>query len=218
MKRRAEVLRLFSGLITLSLISLFAGCSGKKNADEITVERHIPETVVGKKVALMEIEGESFQRSSIEVALVNQLKKNGTFILLNKRDIEEVRSRAEFKADDWKKIAKSAGADFALRVRVLKFETEIREGYSKDKIEDPLLAKETGKDEQERLYKVKSIEGEVRFEIQWHDLNTDKAEYGVTESRKVVSNDNRNGAIRLPARLIYLEMLSNEAFAKYFNP
>lgn len=179
----------------------------------------------GKKVALIEIEGESTSRSIVEVALVNQLLQHGSFVLVSKQDVEAARRAPEQDPRDWKGIAKRAGADYALRGKILEFDADTREGYSSEEVEDSQLAEERGEDaaKTERLFKVKSVTGKVRVELEFADLNSPKdpkdndTRIGIAESQDQVVQEERKLAARMPPKLRFLEKIANEAFRKFFE-
>jgi hypothetical protein len=171
----------------------------------------------GKKVALVEVTGEETARRVAEVALINQLTQRGTFYLVSKQDVDAARTAYQQDPSDWKGIAKRAGADYALIAHVLVFKSDEREGYSTEQIEDSQMEEETGDAETERLYKVKSLTGTVKVELDFADLASGDVRSGVTEKSGTVTADERKGGIHLPPRLRFLEGLANEAFREFFN-
>lgn len=175
--------------------------------------------LLGKKIALMEVLGESTARSVVEVALINQVQQKGTFILISKQDLARAREEADLEATDWKGIARRAGADVALRVRVLKFIAESHEGYSSETVEDSELEAEQGKSaaKSERLFKVKSLDAEVAVKLEFTDLKSDEVRSAVAQAQDQAKGDARQGGIQLPPRLRFLEKLSNRAFEKFFD-
>lgn len=201
----------------LGLILLVAGAVGCSSASKKTPELA---TMEGKKIALVEVEGSATSRKIVEVALINQLTKRGTFILLNKKELQSVRDKADQDITDGDGLARRAGAEIALRVKVLEFEAEEREGYSEEEVYDSQLAEERGEKEghTKRLYKVKSLEGRVRVELAFQYLDESKEQrVAVAEARETeVVEEKKRAAVTSP-KLRFLETLSNKAFADFFE-
>ena len=191
-------------------------------------------SLLGKKIALVEIEGEAKPRAMIEVALVNQLSKTGSFFLIPKEEIQKIRTLPDVDSTQWKTIAKKAGADYALRIRVLEFKAETREGYSKDRVEDSQFAAERGENEKqvERVYKVRSLTGRVKYELEFTPVSDQvlgasghsenpaptydvrRATIGA-EDTEVAEAKTRS--IHLSPPLRFLERLTNLAFERFFK-
>jgi hypothetical protein len=172
---------------------------------------------LGKKVALVEVTGETTARRVAEVALINQLTSRGTFILVSRDDVEAARTQYQQDPSDWRGIAKRAGAEYALIAHVLEFKTDQRTGYSHETVEDSQMEKETGESKTDHLYKVKSLTGSVKIELQFANLATGDVRKGITEKSDTVTADERKGGIHLPLRLRFLEGLCNEAFKDFFD-
>ncbi len=195
------------------LLLLPLGCSSaRKTTPELS-------KLEGKKVALIEVEGEPSARSVAEIALINQVATRGSFVLVSKKEVEAARVHFSQDTTDWKGVGKRAGADYALRVRVLKFDADTREGYSTEEIEDSQLAAERGEKERitKRVYKVKSMKGDVRFQMDFADLRTGDDRSGIAEHSDRVVVEARTQAAHLPPKLRFLEGLSNIAFQKFFD-
>ncbi len=197
---------------TTAIIFLFACSSAPKNpALELSAFE-------GKKVALVEIDAEPTARSVVEVALVNQLVQRGTFFLIPKKEVEEVRTSPNQDPTDWRGIAKQAHADIALRAFVRKFETTAQDGYAKEIVTDSQYAEEQGSDGKiERLTPVKTLSGEVQVELQWTDLDKNETKNGIAEAKKSTEEKAQKSAIHLPPRLRFLESITNQAFSKFFD-
>lgn len=197
-----------------ALVLISSGCaSTRKTVPELS-------RLEGKKVALIELEAEATARSIVEVALVNQLMKRGTFVLVSKTDVEAARQSTAVDPTDYKKIAQLAGGDFALRAKVLKFDAIEREGYENEVVEDSQLKAERGEkgSKVSRPYKVKSLTGDVQVELEFTDLaEPDDVRRGTAEASNVVSKDARKEAIRMPPKMRFLEDLANEAFRQFFE-
>ncbi len=210
MKLKRTALKLSASLLVCSLLA----CShaAKRTTPELSSLR-------GKKVALVSVDGEETARNVVEVALINQLTQKGTFILISKQDLEAARMAPAQDPMDYKGIAQRAGADYALRAKILQFDGDTREGYSKEEYEDSLLAKEQGESARhaERLYKVKSLTGHVRVELDFTDVVSGEQRSAVAEAQDTVTEEGRTEAAHLPPKLRYLEKLANEAFAKFFD-
>ncbi|MCM2323728.1 MAG: hypothetical protein NDJ90_10755 [Oligoflexia bacterium] len=198
-------------LLVMLWISGLAGCA--------STPRKTPElsSMVGKKVALVELDGEASSRSIIEVSLVNQLRQRGTFLLLPKQDIEAVRGQPDLNPTDWKELARRAGAEYALRAKVLQFDADTREGYNEEEIEDSQLEAERGDGRTKRLFKVKSLTGQVRIELEFTELTTSDTRVGIAEAHDEVRAEARASAAHLPPKLRFLEKLANEAFRAFFD-
>jgi hypothetical protein len=202
--------------ISCLLASLaLAGCShARKKTPELS-------DMVGKKVALIEVDGEGTARSVVEVALINQLVKNGTFEVLSKEAVNASRADPTQDPRDWLGIARRAGADYGLKAKVLEFFGEEKQGYSTEEVYDSQLAAERGEKEgkTQRLYKVKSLTGRVRVQLDF--TRTDEKDpdprSAVAEQDGTITAEAKTEAAHLPPRLRYLETLANEAFQKFFE-
>jgi len=197
-------------MTTLSLVACSHGA--KRTTPELS-------SLQGKKVALIRVDGEATAKSVVEVALINQLTQKGTFILVSKEDVEAARAAPSQDPMNFKGIAKRAGADYALSAKVLQFDGDTRQGYSTETYEDSQLAQEQGESARkaERIYKVKSLTGHVRVELAFTDVNSGELRSAVAEAEDTVTEEGRTEAIHLPPKLRYLEKLSNQAFAKFFD-
>jgi hypothetical protein len=184
-----------------------------------TAKRKTPELsdLVGKSVALVDIEGEPTERAVVEVALVNQLVKHGSFILINKRDVEAAKAAHDSDTTKWLEIAKKSGGEVALKAHVLEFEGDTQEGYSKEVINDSQLEAERGDGRDERVFKVKALRGKVRVELTFHRLDNGDERAGIAEATGEVIEESRVKAARLPPKMRFLEKLANQAFAEFFE-
>jgi hypothetical protein len=184
-------------------------------------KRTTPElsSLQGKKVALISVDGEPTARRVVEVALINQLTQRGTFILISKEDLEAARMAPSQDPMDYKGIAKRAGADYALRARVLQFDGDTHEGYSAIEYDDSVLAQEQGESARkaERLYKVESIVGHVRIQLDFTDVISGENRSAIAEAEDTVTAEGKDEAAHLPPKLRFLEKLCNQAFAKFFD-
>jgi hypothetical protein len=180
--------------------------------------------MLGKKVALVSVDGEQTARSVTEVALVNQLIKNGSFELVSKQDVEKARVSPNQDPMDWIGIARRAGADYGLRAKVLEFDATEQQGYSSEQKEDPQLEQDMGQfmkkgDKTERMYKVKALNAKIRVQLDFAktDPKDPDLRSAVAESSDSVTVEAKSEAAHLPPRLRFLEKLENEAFAKFFE-
>jgi len=182
-------------MTTLSLVACSHGA--KRTTPELS-------SLQGKKVALIRVDGEATAKSVVEVALINQLTQKGTFILVSKEDVEAARAAPSQDPMNFKGIAKRG---------------DTRQGYSTETYEDSQLAQEQGESARkaERIYKVKSLTGHVRVELAFTDVNSGELRSAVAEAEDTVTEEGRTEAIHLPPKLRYLEKLSNQAFAKFFD-
>ena len=211
-------LTLFLRTIVLPMaFGLLVACSSaKKKTPELGA-------MGGKKVALIEILGESTARATVEVALINQILKRGTFDLISKQDVEKARLAPDQDSTDWVGVARRAGADYAMRVDVQEFDAPTREGYSSVEVEDSQLAEERGEEgrKTQRLYKVKAIQGKVKLAVEFVDARNPKAEgavrKGTAEVTKEVVAEAKDRAALLPPKLRFLEGLSQQAFEEFFE-
>jgi hypothetical protein len=199
--------------VVLSL--LLTGCSGKKI-------RTTPELskLEGKKVALVEVEGESTARNIVEVALVNQLVRTGYFELVSKQDIQSARAAVDTDSSNPLAVARKAGADYALLAKVLSFDAHESKGYSEEKVHDTQLEQETGSGETTRVYTVKRLDGRVAVELNFTDVQPSgngEVRSAVAEKSEQVTAEAKTEAAHLPPRLRFLEKLSNEAFRDFFE-
>lgn len=205
----------FTFPVTLALIATGCASSRKKTTPELS-------RYEGKKVALVEVEGEATATKIIEVSLVNQLVKRGTFVLVSKQEIDEARTSVGADTSDWKAFAKAAGADIALRARVIQFDATTHEGYSSEVVEDSQMAAERGEDHRmvEKRFKVKALRGKVQVELQFATLRGEDAgdlRYAIAQASEDVTESANKSAIHLPPKLRFLEKLTNQAFAKFFD-
>lgn len=204
-----------AGAIAFAIGLVFSGCS---SAPKKPV--HLSE-LKGKKVALVDIDGDPIARSVVEVSLVNQLVKRGTFTLVPKSDVQAARTAAEQDLADWRGIARRAGADVALRARVLDFKADEKSGYVLRKVEDSQLAAERGESARmaEREVPIRSMDGLVRVELEFTELAKPDAEPRKAEAKATdhVEADAHETAIHLPAKMSFLEKLSNRAFEAFFE-
>jgi len=211
---RRFILISFLGLSVSAAMGL-VGCShAKKKVPELS-------QLEGKKVALVEIDAEATPYSVVEVALVNQLVKRGTFDLIPKEEIQKARKAPEQDPADWLGIARKCGADYGLKAKVLEFSAEERSGYSSEKVYDSQLAQERGEKEghTEKLFKVKSLTAKVRIELSFTktDPKDPDPRSAIAEAEETVKSEEKTEAAHLPPKLFFLEKLSNEAFNRFFE-
>jgi TolB-like protein len=173
--------------------------------------------MLGKKVAFVEIVGEKTAQQATEVALINQLTRNGTFIIVSKEDVEAARIQFQQDPSDWKGIAKRAGADYALKARVLDFTSQVNVGYSHQTVDDSQMEAETGEAKSDELYKVKRLVGHVKVELQFANLADGTVKVGTAEKDGQVEGDERKAAVHLPPRLSFLISLLEQTFQDFFK-
>ena len=199
-------------LLALCLVWLTGCASGKKKSEEIFPE------LVGKKIALASIEGEDSAKKIAEVAVINQLVKKGSFILISKQDFEEARRAPNQDPSDLEGAARKAGADYALFIEIAQFDGKVRQGYSEEEVIDTQLAEEMGTDgKTQQVFRVKSLQGIVQFDLRFVNLLTHEVKTGTAHAEKTVNENARNSAIHLPPVLRFLEDLSNTAFNEFFR-
>jgi hypothetical protein len=171
----------------------------------------------GKKVALVEMDGEDTAKRIVEVALINQLVKRGTFLIVSKEDVEKARVATDINPADWQSVGRRAGAEYAIRAKVLEFAADERSGYSSEVVKDSQMEEETGEAETENVYKVKSLEGRVRVQMEFASLLEKDMRSGVAEASDKVVSEQKTQRAELPPRLRFLEQLSNRAFKEFFD-
>lgn len=194
---------------------LLAGCSGKKIRTTPELSR-----LEGKKVALVEVEGEETARNIVEVALVNQLMRTGYFELISKQDLQSARVAVDVDSSNPLAVAKKAGADYALLAKVLTFDAQESKGFSEEKVHDSQLEQETGKGETTRVYAVKRLDGHVAVELDFTDVQSagkGETRTAVAEKSEQITAEAKTEAAHLPPRLRFLEKLSNDAFHEFFE-
>lgn len=174
----------------------------------------------GKKVALVSIDGEDTARSIVEVALINQLVRTGTFEIISKQDIQAIRAQPDVDPTDWETIARRAGADYALRAKVLQFTADTHKGYSEEKVHDSQLEEETGNGDTTQIYKVKRMDGRCQVELQFTDLSpkgNGEVRTAIADRSQSVTAEAKESAAYLPPPLRFLEGLCNDAFHDFFE-
>lgn len=198
-----------------SLSLALGGCShARKKTPELS-------DMLGKRVALISIDGEETARKVTEVALINQLVQHGSFDLVSKQDVEKARLAPDQDPMDWIGIARRAGADYALKAKIVQFDATERQGYSSEQVEDTQLAQDLGKKSAttEQIYKVKSLTGQV--EIQLDFAKTDPKDpdlrSGSADAEDTVTSGSRTEPPHLPPRLRFLEQIEGKAFSKFFE-
>ncbi len=192
-----------------------AACSGKKVKTTPELSQ-----LEGKKVALVDVEGEDTARKIVEVALVNQLVRTGYFELVSKQDLQSARVSVDVDSSQPLAVARKAGADYALLAKVLAFDAIEKQGYSEEKVHDSQLEQETGNGETTRVYKVKQLDGHVAVELKFTDVHSSKqgeTRSAIAEKSDQITAESKNEAAHLPPRLRFLEKLSNEAFQEFFE-
>lgn len=192
-------------------LAAFAACShAPKKTPELS-------KMEGRKVALVDVDGPETSKTIVETALINQLVQHGSFILVSKHEVEAARIKPGLNSADYHAVAQEAGADFALRAKVLRFDATSHEGYSDEEVEDSQMKEETGEAKTKRLYKVKSLTGDVAIQLEFTDLKTSDIRIGVAEDHDEVTSEGRTSAAHLPPRMRFLENMANEAFRKFFD-
>ena len=206
MRKRVGIL-----ITTLLLVSSCSSAPKKSSVIEMTA-------LEGKRVALVSIDGEKTAQKVVEVALVNQLVDRGSFILVSKNQIEKAKGAIEQDPSDWLGLAKRAGADYALRVRVLHFDAIEQSGYQTEEVLDSQLAEETGTDgKTERVFKAKALDGKVQFELKFTEVANQHTTQGIAEAEERLEANAKTSSIQFPPRLRFLEKLSNQAFRDFFE-
>ena len=199
----------FSAFFFFGLVA----CTSPKKKTELSLK-----DIEGKKVALTAIDAQPTTRTIIEVSLVNELLKHGSFILIPKQEIELIKNKPLQDPLDELGVAQKAGADFALQIRVLDFSAETREGYSREEIFDSQIAEEQGTDgKTQHLFKVKELTGRVELEWKWTQLATDLSLKTKTEAQDHIKAEAKTSAIHLPLRMQFLTQITQKAIRQFFN-
>ena len=208
------------GLLCSFLIFFLAGCSSsqKKNSSDDVAPIALSQ-LHGKKIVLSEIHGESTAKKIIEVALVNQLVKEGSFILLAKKEIEKLRHQYDTDTSDMEALAKQAGADYSLQIRVIEFEASFHEGHFIEEVEDSQYEEEQGNSEKlKKTFQIKTLEGRVKAKLEFRPLKEgDKTLSGTAQAYEKIEKNNKKEAIQFPPKLGFLENLTNKAFRDFFD-
>lgn len=207
MKRHRSPYWIAVGLVALNL---FSCASVKKKEPELS-------ELEGKKVALVEVDGEETARKVVEVSLVNQLIQNGTFLLVSKGELQKARDAHDLPAGDWKALTQRVGADYALRAKILQFDGDISEGYNTEETYDSQLEAERGDGKTQRVFKAKILEGRVRVELSFVRIFDGDTRTAVAEAEDRIMEEAKTQAIHLPPKLRFLEDLANKAFKEFFD-
>jgi hypothetical protein len=202
--------------LSAGVLALVSGCSSARKKTPELSKPKLSE-MLGKRVALLEVAGEATATRIIETALVNQLIRTGSFILIPKKEVESARQDPTLDPLDDKALARKVGADYTLRAKVLSFLADNHEGYSSETVEDSQLAAERGDGKTERLYKVQSLDTEVRVQLDFVDLKTTETKSGIAEAKDRVVAEAKDSAIHLPPKLRALDKLAQEAFKQFFE-
>ena len=179
--------------------------------------------LVGKRVALIEVEAEPTQRSMIEVALVNNLQREGSFELISKEEIQQAKTAPNVDTSDPQSIGRKLKADYVLRIQGLTFDAQERQGYDRVEFEDSQLAEERGESARmsQRLVKVKSLTGTVALKIRFTPVGATGTAAGSREATQTVTDTVRaseeKGAIRLPEKMSFLSKLTQRALDEFFK-
>ncbi len=189
-----------------------AGCSSAK--------KKVPELseLLGKKIALIEIDGEATARTTVEVALANEIARRGTFILIPKLDLQKARVLPHVDPTDPRSIGKAAGADWAMKVSVKSWDSTETEGYDAiEEEEDSLLKKETGSGKSSRLAKVKLLKTTVEIEVELIEVDSDDVRKGTAREESSHRAVGTEGRPKTPWKLSELEKVAGRAFRAFFD-
>ncbi len=168
------------------------------------------------KIALVGIEGEENTRTIIEVAWVNQCLRQGIFTLISRQRVEEARQAPGQDPLDLKGIAQKVGADYALVIHVLEWQTQFQKTPVTTVISDSQWAAEQGSSQRQQIQWVKTLEGQVRFQFEWIPVRAGSLRTQVIEERGRVSAEvlASQGNSSLPSPLSFLSELTEKAFAQ----
>lgn len=195
----------------LPLLFFAMGCAAKKPAT--TLHR---DELVGKKVAIANVDGPKEARKHVEVALINEVIDQGRFEVLDRTSVREALSVYPHHSD-WKRLGDHLKADFILNVKVIHFTVKEREGFDAVEEEDSLLTEESGASEAirgRRYVKVKGNAGHVRLKMTFFDVGQNKILHdGYGEALETVnSRDNPKGG-----KMALLEKLTEKAVRNFFE-
>ena len=197
--------------MSLALLFEGAGCSHKK-----VKERLSQKDLRSKVVALIGVDGAKEAALQTEIAIVNQVIEKGTFQIIDRAAVQA--ALVGHPADgDWVALGHELNADYVLRLTVVEFKAETRQGYDVNEEEDSLLSTENRtprKQKWKHYSKVKSQEGYVKLRVEFFDVAThEMAQSEATEARRIFNS--RDGEI--PRKLKMLEELTAQAVATYFE-
>ncbi|MBN20148.1 MAG: hypothetical protein CL678_02585 [Bdellovibrionaceae bacterium] len=197
-----------ASLIFVSLLGLHCSSSTKKiELSEFS----------GKSVALVEMKGTPTAQRITEVALINQLVHHGSFKLIPKKRIEQLKSQYDTDSTQLVSIAKKANADYALWIDIQQFKAEDEKTkVFKKTIDEDLLA-ETGSGVTEKVVPLITREGVYSASVRFMNLQTEKTSTGEVFSEKKEIHEEIKSAIHLTPKLRFLEMLAEDAFQKFFK-
>jgi len=206
-------------LIIMLLGALTSCSSGPKRSTPKLSE------MVGKKVALVEIDAEPSTRLSVEVSLVNELISRGSFVLINKADLEKAKQDPTLHPTDTAALGRKVGADYTLKTKVLAYSADETAGYVKVRVEDSQLAAEQGEKARwtEKPVKAKSLVGTVHLEMEFTDLAklekdpADAVKSGPAVAMERIDATEEKGAIKLPPKMSFLDKLTRQAVRKFFE-
>ena len=193
-----------------TLVGGFACSSAPKKEPELS-------RFLGKKIALVSLQAEPTAKTIVEVALVNQLVKRGTFILISQEEVQKAKAAHDVDTTDDAAVARRAGADYSLKARVLKFEAHEREGYDSIVEDDSQMEAETGESKTKRLYKVATLLAKVEIELTFRDLQTGELRVGIAKAEGNSFAESKTTAGHLPPKMGFLEKVANEAFRDFFD-
>ncbi|MEW6057877.1 MAG: hypothetical protein AB1540_14815 [Bdellovibrionota bacterium] len=187
------------------------GCAHKKKAEPVTLKR-----LQSKRVALVEIRGESESKKHVEAAILNEILDHGRFEIVDRNSVLDAQVTYPHESD-WQRLGQKVGADYVMSVRVLDFSAKDRQGFDKIEEEDSVLTEESGSKEPvigTRYQKVRAIEGNVKLQIVFFDVAQNAVLHQGMGSAKEVRNSRDKTSFR---KMDMLDKLSREAIANFFN-
>ncbi len=211
----------------LYLSSILGGCSSPstKKTEGAPTAKHSWKQWQGKKIAFIEVVDDLHSLATptnkriIEVALINQLAAlPDHLVLVAKSVIEAAKLQPQQNPLDWEGIARAAGADVAVRARVLQMTVDRQAGFVNQAVVDSQWQAEQGNDAQ-RLAQVavQGLRGHVEIGLEWLDFAT-QARLSLQASASAQTEQKaETEAIHLPPMLRFLENLTNKAFKDCFS-
>ncbi|GEM_PF-1623947 len=193
------------------LFMVISACSGKKPANKL-----YSEDLVGKTVAIAQIDAAKESRAHVEVAIINEVIDQGRFEVLDRTTVLDALSTYPDRSD-WKRLGDFLKSDFILGVKVVDFTVKERQGYDTIEEDDSLLTEESGSSKTvrgKRHVKVKGNAGKVRLKLTFFDVAQDKVLHeGFGEASETVnSRDNPEGG-----KMALLERLTAMAVRNFFE-
>ncbi len=199
-------------LVALVLLSLLlTSCSHKKTKKALTQDE-----LRNKVVALVDVNGAKEAKLQTEVAIVNEIISKGRFQIVDRATVQSALVEHPTEAD-WQALGRQVHADLLLKIDILEFKVDSRQGYDGVEEEDSLLSsehRESRSTKWKHLYKVKAQQGFVKVRARFFDVK-DATFVVDRESEAERTYNSREG--ELPRNMKILEDLTQHAVATLFD-